>query len=639
MRQFTGFLPSLLLFFSMRLCAQESEAMKIAFLSDIHLTDLYGKFEDNGYQGIVNPTTGKYTLLRSMQSQLHSTRLFNENYFALLAALGDIAKRGVHIVALPGDYSDDGQALNVRGLQRILEEYASKYHIQFFITTGNHDPAGPFLQPAGKDDFMGTGGKNQPIYSEEQLQPTDSSALPAIVTKDIAKMGYEGIAGYLKDFGFFPKESYRFWATPFSSYTFENYNYEVASKESALPSRNYEVAPGYEVPDLSYVAEPIEGLWLLAIDGNTYIPKTNSKIGDPASPKNFQGADIGYNNVLSNKKHLVDWVRKIAAEANKYGKTLIAFSHYPMVEFNHGASAEIKELMGAGKWQLERVPNEDVAQAFADAGLKIHFAGHMHINETGVYTTKKGNTLVNVQTPSLAAYVPAYKLLTVKAGGILDVRTIALNQVPRFNELFGLYKMEHDYLERSHAKNIWDPAILKTKSYREFADYHLKELMRLRFLPDDWPAKFRGFLCGISAKNLLLLANMKTSIAIDSLLQHKKTYADEWKAAAAGAANELKKAGLSKSNFNWTGIDLITDFYRFRSADQLALADIPKQRMRQYKMILSSFFKTHRSQTNDATLKDLGLFLDIFKKFIQGAPADHFEVNLKTGKVVDLRLK
>lgn len=27
---------------------------------------------------------------------------------------------------------------------------------------------------------------------------------------------------------------------------------------------------------------------------------------------------------------------------------------------------------------------EEVAKAFADAGLQIHFAGHMHINDTGI---------------------------------------------------------------------------------------------------------------------------------------------------------------------------------------------------------------------------------------------------------------
>src|SRR6187402_1288761 len=123
---------------------------QIAFLSDVHLQDLFGTFSDNDYKGILNPKTGKYTLIRTMASQLHSTRIFNENYFAFIAALEDIAKRKIKYVALPGDYTDDGQPIHVRGLEKILAQYSKKYSIEFFITTGNHDPVGPFAQDSGK---------------------------------------------------------------------------------------------------------------------------------------------------------------------------------------------------------------------------------------------------------------------------------------------------------------------------------------------------------------------------------------------------------------------------------------------------------------------------------------------------------
>ncbi len=61
--------------------------------------------------------TEKYTLLRTMESQLHSTRIFNENYFAFLAALEDIVQRGIKIVALPSEHTDDGQPIHILGLK------------------------------------------------------------------------------------------------------------------------------------------------------------------------------------------------------------------------------------------------------------------------------------------------------------------------------------------------------------------------------------------------------------------------------------------------------------------------------------------------------------------------------------------
>ncbi|WP_428232354.1 metallophosphoesterase [Flavobacterium sp.] len=625
------------IFFSCTISAQKQkklEGTQIAFLSDVHLQDLFGTFSDNDYKGILNTKSGKYTLMRTMASQLHSTRIFNENYFAFIAALEDIAKRKIKYVALPGDYTDDGQPIHVKGLEKILAEYRKKYNIKFFITTGNHDPVGPFAQESGKEDFLGKDGKSQPIYSKEGLyKPNLTIEQPVVVTADIAKMGYLGITDNLRDFGFYPNKKYKFWATPFSTYTAQNYTFEKASQAALLSNRVYNVGVGYEVPDVSYVVEPVEGLWLMAIDGNVYIPKKND--GDPKDSKSYAEASTGYNNVLSNKKHLIKWVEEIAAEAKKQGKTLIAFSHFPMIDFNDDASAEIKELLGPNKWQLNRVPVEEVAQVFADAGLKIHFGGHMHINDTGTRTTAKGNTLVNIQTPSLAAYIPAYKLLTIKKDNLVDIQTITIDEVPGYDELFDLYKMEYQFLESQNTKDIWNIDILKTKNYHDFTDFHLKELVRLRFLADDWPSAFKNFILNVSAEDLLVLANIQSDKDFDAILKNKENFKKEWAEAENKTDKILTENNLKKQDFNWTGYDLLVDFYRFRSADELALIDVGITRAKQYKVLSQLFFENHKEDTSkEKPLQNqMRLFLIIFNKFMQEVPADHFSVDLKTGEI------
>ena len=625
------------IFFTPIISAQNPKNLngtQIAFLSDVHLQDLFGTFSDNDYKGVLNPKTGQYVLLRTMASQLHSTRIFNENYFAFIAALEDIAKRKIKYVALPGDYTDDGQPIHVRGLEKILEQYSKKYNIEFFITTGNHDPVGPFAQDSGKEDFLGKDGKNQPIYSKDGLyKPNLSTEQPVIVTADIAKMGYLGVTDGLKDFGFYPNKKYKFWATPFSTYNSQNYSFEKACEAALLSKRVYNVTPGYEVPDVSYVVEPIEGLWLMTIDGNVYIPKKND--GDPKDPKNYSEASTGYNNVLSNKKHLIKWVEDISGEAKKQGKTLIAFSHFPMIDFNDDTSAEIKALLGPNKWQLNRVPVEEVAQTFADAGLKIHFGGHMHINDTGIRTTQKGNTLVNIQTPSLAAYIPAYKLLTIKKDNVVDIQTISIDRVPRYDELFDLYKMEYRFLQSKQSKDIWNIDILKTKNYHDFTDFHLKELVRLRFLSDDWPSNFKDFFLKLSARDLLVLASVQSDSDFGEVLKNKERFQKEWEEAKVKSAQYLKENKLKKEDFNWTGYDLLVDFYRFRSADELALADVGTVRAKQYKVLSELFFENHNTATSkDKPLQNqMRLFLIIFNKFMHEVPADHFSVDLKTGEI------
>ncbi|WPO91193.1 metallophosphoesterase family protein [Chryseobacterium sp. HR92] len=590
---------SCLIFISTFLSAQQP--VQIAFLSDVHFQDLYGSFSDHDFKGIMNPKTEKPTIMRTMDSQLHSTRIFNENYFAFLKALDDIAAKGIKIVAMPGDFSDDGQAYNLRGLHRILEQYHQKYGINFYLTTGNHDPVGPLLNDSGKDDFLGQNGKPFGIYSRENI----GKSIDKIITKDIAESGYLEILNELKDFGFYPKKEDLFWSTPFDHGTFKNYTYKKGLETAEYSKRMYEVAEGFSVPDLSYVVEPVKDVWVVAIDGNTYIPKNINE--NPNNASNYKGASIGYNNVLTNKQHLIQWVRKLADEAKKNKKTLIAFTHYPMIDFNDGATNEIKNLLGEKKWQLERVPQEEVAKVFAEAGLQIHFAGHMHSNDTGIRKFGE-NVLVNVQVPSLAAYLPAYKILTIQSPDRMEVQTEVVNEVPRFDELFPLYEKEFDALQHDTTRILWNKDILKTKSYHDFMLFHLKELVRLRMIPDDWPKEFIQKGSKLNGEDLLLL------------IQNN---------------DQLKEKGIRSETFKkWSFDDLLLDLYKFQAADELAKRDIPKERLEQYQILVKLY------QENDPKenlfIKQLQSVFKILSLLSHGDPADHFEIDLKRKEIIKL---
>lgn len=582
----------LLFWYPMKTYGQQT---KIAFLSDIHFQDLYGSFSDHEFKGIMNPETGRPVILRTMGAQLRSTRIFNENYYAFLAALNDVVSRGIRIVALPGDFSDDGQAYNLRGLRKILDQYTQNYGLQFFITTGNHDPVGPFRQEAGKSDFLNADGKPLGIYSSESL----ARGAGSIITKDIALSGYLEILEELGLFGLRPSPDYLYWSTPSWSVDPEQYRYDTAEKYSGYRHRMYEVSPGFTVPDLSYVAEPVDGLWLLAIDGNTYIPKNGN--GGPEDVKNYNPSSVGYNNVMTHKTHLIKWVKQVTTEARKRNKTVVAFTHYPMIEYNDGASEEIGRLLGETKWQLHRTPREEVAKAFSDAGLQIHFGGHMHINDTGIRKYADGKMLVNIQVPSLAAYIPAYKILTVKPGNIFEIETVILDKVDRFDELFPLYEKEHEAM--SGDQRIWNKDILKVRSYRDFTLFHLQELVRLRMVPSDWPKDFTGKAEKLNGEDLLRISR--------------------------------GNAGLKKKRYRqWGFNDLLLDLYKFQSADELARRDIPRRRQKQYKALSRQFEQLDTDDELTLRLKD---FFRILSKISNGEPSDHFEVDLRKGTLKKLK--
>lgn len=594
----------ILFFLSLSACKSQhtkTKDVQIAFIADAHLQDIFAKFEDNDYQGIPNPVTGEYANIRTMNSQLHSTRIFNENYFAFLEALNDIAKRGIKQVALPGDFSDDGQPVHVRGLRKILNQYADKYGMSFFVTTGNHDVVKPFAQDAIKTDFLGKEGKEQIISSSKNNLP--KYELEPIITADIKNWGYKETINEMQAFGFFPQKNYLYWETPFSDYKYEDYSYEKALAESDLEKRTYPVKnTNLFLPDASYLVEPVKGVWLLAIDANAYVP--NEKLsGMPNDPNDFSGASIGYNNVLIYKNHLIEWIKKVAAEAKQKGKTLIAFSHYPMIDFNDDASPELKSLFGSNKMQLSRVPNVEVAQIFADAGVQVHFGGHMHINDTGVRTTPKGNTLFNIQTPSLAAYMPGYKILTIHPDAVLEIETVVIKKVSKFNSLFPFYKQEYTHLKQIKKPSVWNKEILNTKDYEEFTKWHLKELVRLRFLPEDFPLEFSASLLKLSGVDLAYIN--KNNAEVETAMK----------------ANYLK----AKDFESWTGFDMIFDFYRLKNADELAIPEIGDNRLKQYKIVCAQLEKS-----ND---EKLVLWAKIFLKTMNGKPSNHFKISLKTNQI------
>lgn len=573
--------------------------LQIAFIADVHLQDIHGDFSDTDYKGVPHPETGTFYTIRTMGAQLHSTRLFNENYFAFIAALDDLVVKGVTLVVLPGDFSDDGQPSNIKALKRIFTEYEEKYGMQFFLITGNHDPVRPFSMAAGKNDFMGVDGREQSVVSDSGLVQNKLNGLPSIVSENIRKSGYREITDELADFGFFPKESYRYWETPYATYDYESYSFKRAVTEASLDDRSYGMdGATLPIPDMSYLVEPADGLWLLALDANVYVPKD---VVDGVN--SFSGASIGYNDVLRYKSHLMPWVKNVALEAKKRNKTLIAFSHYPMVEFNDGASEEIRRLFGSGM-QAHRIPEAIVSETFADAGIQIHFGGHMHLNDTGVFSSKKGNILFNVQVPSLAAYMPGYKLLTLNSATDLDVTTVKMEHIKGYDTFFSLYRMEHRYIKENDSSAQWDSKILASTDYGEYTKQHLKGLVDTRYLPKDWPTTLKNKLIGFSGKQLLLSANGNT----------------------AGLEEKLKNDTLKLSDFEaWDGIQMIYDFYYLRNADALAKSDIGEQRLKQY-ALLCEVLKTSQDE-------DLLLWGTIFKKSMNGLPSSNFSINLESGTI------
>ena len=638
---------TLLLFilFSAASMAKPSDSpLRVAFMPDIHFHDVYADLSADGFTGIPTGSHGKKATIRTMAAQLHSTRLFNENYFALLAALDDAVKNGIRYIALPGDFSDDGQPIHLNALAKILDRYSREYGVQFFATPGNHDPVRPFDTPGGKSDFLQADGREISIQSpgtDACQNKTGRQSDTLICTPGIRHLGYHGVAQAMKNTGLFPQSHYLYWETPFSDYTPDNYDYSKAHSASALTGRHYNVCdkntagqqgPCVTLPDTSYLVEPVAGLWLLAIDANVYQPDFNKGHG----PIAFSGSgNAGYNAVSHDKKYLLDWIAKVVQQANLRGKKLVSFSHFPMVDFYDQQAPKLAALFGKKAFQAQRLPRLTTSDRLAQTGLMLHVSGHMHMNDTGIYRSATGQTLFNIQAPSLAAYPPAYKVLTLLADNKVEVSTVRIDHVPRFNELFPHYQREYDHLRQHHPDKIWNHDILEANNYNDYTQRHLRELVRLRFLPQEWPVDIRRTFNHNSLRDLATLATLPAAAPlppnITTLAELKNTTL--W---------HLAEKKLKPEEFaELSGFDLLVDFYKLRNGGYLARQDINAKRLTEYRTLASMYQQTvsQAQKTADApTLiarhqQLVAGVLDILMGFLDSEPDNHFMIDLNKGQL------
>jgi 3',5'-cyclic AMP phosphodiesterase CpdA len=665
----------------------------VAFMTDVHFENVYGDFKSTAFAGI--PTKdGKNATIRTMYAQLTSTRLFNENYFAFRAALDDAYAKGIRHVALPGDYSDDAQPINIDGIADILKEYQAK-GMRFFLAPGNHDPNEPHDDmEAGKSDFLTKDGKEQKVFATANAACKAKD--PTVVCTDqLMEQGYDKLVAKLADFGFMPNKADLLWETPFSKYT-GAYTFDQANTQAVLANRRFEICTegsggAYRAAgeaalgkaytrctpmvDTSYLVEPVKGLWLLSIDANVFIP--NAKF-DAANPTYFAGYDgagnAGWNKVLTHKKHLVEWIKAVSARAKAEGKQLMAFSHYPTMDFYANQTDAMKAVFKPGAFQTARVPDAATSAAVAATGLRLHVGGHMHFNGTNDYTDAAGNYLANVQSPSLAVYGAAYKIVTYKDLDTVDVQTVPLNTVPRFNELFPYYQVEYDYLAGSTAAadvaKRWDRAILDTRSYGEFTRHYFGELSRLRFMDEYWPCEMKEAATTLNGRQMLILSQLQTRVTLAQLkdapgvvpLTASCTAAGtatgtavaasqlalDWADATLRADKLATAAGLKLDDFaQITAYEFHGDFHRTVYAGELSLRDMGQARVNQYKVLMAAFPATPAaivrigdkpSDQNAVHVAFQNQFKGVFailKGLGSAKPNDHFTVDLKGKKITN----
>lgn len=577
----------------------------IAVIADAHFHDLYGDYDFRGIE-----TEKGIMTARRLTDTVRSTRVFNESYHALRAALDDVAKRRIKHVVLLGDYSDDGQISTLAALQRLLDSYRQAYGMVFTAVPGNHDIFGPEGRHHGKRLLNADGSYTFVASSTEFI---DQEASGFILTPKMYCKGYPDGLQAISGLGFFHREGDLHWETPFGT-------------DDAPDSRLYHVTSPdghnrYALMDASYLVEPTPGLWLLMLDANVFAPR-NGSFTEGETQAFVDSTNAGWNAVIEHKHFLFQWMQDVARRARENGKCLLTFSHYPAIDMLNGTAADEFSLLGP-TGAVKRTPAPATVEAIANTGVGVHFSGHLHINDTARATSAQ-DWLINVGVPSLVAFPPAFKVVKADSSSI-QIETVTLDGLARDADLDAPYRTELMLT----CKDVG--AILDTPDYGSFLSEHVQQLVIHRYLRKEWPKDIAAVAKALTLADLVFLVNQPSSMnmneatGIFTTARKDRSYEGEIRIFCAEHA--LHGETLHALSF----LELLGDWYRLRKASELALEWICPHRLRIYRTFIALF--SSRTDEPGSLHEKIGILLRMMGAYLGGLPSHDFRIDLGDGSV------
>ncbi|MDW7680707.1 MAG: metallophosphoesterase [bacterium] len=215
-------------------------------------------------------------------------------------------------------------------------------------------------------------------------EPVEVVLVPGDLTKDGEKQSHEQVAAYLAQLEASGKIVY---VIP-GNHDIQNphaFSYPDGSDPvpvaTVTPQEfktiynqfGFEEAIASDPNSLSYIAQPKDSIWVLAIDGCNY----NSKFPELSRI----AGDL--------KPETMTWIKSKLQEAQSSGITVFGMMHHGLVEHFPSMDAVFPDYL-IYNWR-------DKAKQLAAAGLKIIFTGHHHANDIA-QLTDAGNYVIDVQT-------------------------------------------------------------------------------------------------------------------------------------------------------------------------------------------------------------------------------------------------
>lgn len=182
-----------------------------------------------------------------------------------------------------------------------------------------------------------------------------------------------------------------------------------------------------DAASLSYVVEPVPGLWLVAMDACRY------RENQPGNPSLVDGRF---------SEETLRWLDSVMSLAVASGKSLLGFMHHGILEHYDRQQKYYGEYL-VDDWEV-------IAERFAASGMKAVFTGHYHSQDIvrRKFTTEIGGPRRNVfvfdiETGSLVTYPCPYRIVEITENQVMRVRSAFVESIPSRPDDFQDYAREY----------------------------------------------------------------------------------------------------------------------------------------------------------------------------------------------------
>ncbi len=189
--------------------------------------------------------------------------------------------------------------------------------------------------------------------------------------------------------------------------------------EKIFSDHGFSAAIHRDSASLSYVAQPVPGLWLLALDSCLY--RENPPDGHPVT-----------NGAFSSRTKA--WIEQILISATEQNMFVVACLHHNLME--HFDTQQ--------KYFAEYIVDEyqETAEMMARYNVRLAFTGHFHSHDI---TLKKAGSrfVMDIETGSLVTYPCPWRIVSISEDQTVTLNSRFVRAIPSVENDLGTYAKNH----------------------------------------------------------------------------------------------------------------------------------------------------------------------------------------------------